>query len=175
MLSACLAHFLSFILYSNGKTAMSVLTPLLEYYTSSSLFMSSSGVFLILTDSTELINRDELKEDDYYSWIGSYVDLIANTASKAKVQPKIQLVPSKVQPENRPQITKACETILEITKEHLEAADADIPFFLVDEVMEISSKHVTQELPLLHHSRDSKTPFLHKAPSLRCMVLIGTH
>ena len=103
MLSACLAYFLSFILYSNGKTAMSVLTPLLEYYTSSSLFMSSSGVFLILTDSTELIKRDEkeLKEDDYYSWIGSYVDLIANTAAKAKVQPKIQLVASKVQPENK--------------------------------------------------------------------------
>ena len=91
-----------------NATLYSVLTPLLEYYTSSSLFMSCSGVFLILADSTELIKREELKEDDYYSWIGSYVDLIANTAAKAKVQPKIQLVASKVRQKNKAQITKAC-------------------------------------------------------------------
>ena len=63
--------------------------------------MSSSGVFLITTDGNQIIQRkeEELTEDkSYYSWVGSYVDLIANTAAKAKIQPKIQLVATKAGP-----------------------------------------------------------------------------
>ena len=63
-----------------------------EYYTSSALFMSSSGVFLITMDGKEVIQRteEELTEDkSYYSWVGSYVDLIANTAAMTKIKPKI--------------------------------------------------------------------------------------
>ena len=120
-----------------------------EYYTSSALFMSSSGVFLITTDGNELIQREEeeLTEDKrYYSWVGSYVDLIANTAAKAKIQPKIQLVATKAEPETTEQIRRAGAKLLEMTKKHLEAVDGDISFFLVDEVHVTSSKKVTREL-----------------------------
>ena len=111
--------------------------------------MSSSGVFLITTDGSQIIERKEgeLTEDkSYYSWVGSYVDLIANTAAKAKIQPKIQLVATKAEPETTEQIRRAGAKILEITKKHLEAVDGDISFFLVDEVYITSSKNVTREL-----------------------------
>merc|ERR1712126_479418 len=118
-----------------------------EYYTSSALFMSSSGVFLITTDGNELIQKKEaeLREDkSYYSWVGSYVDLIANTAAKAKIQPKIQLVVTKAERKTIEQIRRAGAKILEMTKKHLEAVDGDITFFLVDEIHITSSKHVTR-------------------------------
>ena len=117
-----------------------------EYYTSSALFMSSSGVFLITTDGIEIIKEEEVKDNDYYSWVGSYVDLIANTAAKENIQPKIQLVATKAEPQTTEQIRRAGAKILEMTKKQLKAIDEGISFFLVDEMMITSSKFVTQEL-----------------------------
>ena len=91
--------------------------------------------------------EEEITEDkSYYSWVGSYVDLIANTAAKAKIQPKIQLVATKAEPETTEEIRRAGAEILEMTKKHLEAVDGDITFFLVDEMHITSSKHVTRDL-----------------------------
>ena len=122
-----------------------MLAPLLEYYTSSSLFMSSSGVFLITTDSKKLLecNDKEVEDTAYYSWVGSYVDLISNTAARAKLQPKIQLVVTKAEPGMENQIREACAKILKITKNHLESVDADTTFYFIDEVLVTSAEHVT--------------------------------
>ena len=122
-----------------------MLTTLLEYYTSSSLFMSSSGVFLIMTDSEKLLGcKDkELEDTSYYSWVGSYVDLISTTAERAKLQPKIQLVVTKAGQGMEDQIREACAKILEITKKHLESVDVDTTFFFVNNVLVTSAEHVT--------------------------------
>ena len=122
-----------------------LLTPLWEYYTSSSLFMSSSGVFLIGADSGQLI-EGPVTEEKYYSSVGAYIDLIANTAAKAKIQPKIQLIATKGQPGVKKDVKEACDTILQKAKKHLEAFDEKINLFLVDEVLVTSSEHVTREL-----------------------------
>ena len=107
--------------------------------------MSSSGVFLIGADSGQLI-EGPVTEEKYYSFVGAYIDLIANTAAKAKIQPKIQLIATKGQPGNLTEIEEACNTILRKTKNHLEALDKKICLFLVDEVLVTSSEHVTREL-----------------------------
>ena len=106
--------------------------------------MSSSGVFLIGADSGQLI-EGPVTEEKYYSSVGAYIDLIANTAAKAKIKPKIQLIATKGQPDNL-EIKEACGTILQKTKKHLEALDENISLFLVDEVLVTSSEHVTREL-----------------------------
>ena len=122
-----------------------MLAPLLEYYTSSSLFMSSSGVFLILTDSKKLLEctGKELEDTAYYSWIGSYMDLISNTAARAKLQPKIQLVVTKAEPRMDNQIREACAKILEITKKNLESVDTDTTLFFFEEALVTSAEYVT--------------------------------
>ena len=107
--------------------------------------MSSSGVFLIGADSGQLI-EGPVTEEKYYSSVGAYIDLIANTAAKAKIQPKIQLIATKGQPGLMAKIKEACDTILQKTKKHLEALDENISLFLVDEVLVTSSEHVTREL-----------------------------
>ena len=124
-----------------SNVTYALLTPLWEYYTTSSLFMSSSGVFLIGADSGQLI-EGPLTEEKYYSFVGAYIDLIANTAARAEIQPKIQLIATKGQPDNL-EIKEACDTILQKTKKHLEALDENIFLFLVDEVLVTSSEHVT--------------------------------
>ena len=107
--------------------------------------MSSSGVFLITTDSNKLLeyNDKELEDTAYYSWVGSYVDLITNTAARAKLQPKIQLVVTKAEPGLENQIREACAKILEITKNHLESVDADTTHFFLDEALVTSAEYVT--------------------------------
>ena len=131
-----------------------MLAPLSEYYTSSSLFMSSSGVFLILTDSKKLLecNDKELEDTAYYSWIGSYMDLISNTAARAKLQPKIQLVVTKAEPEMENQIREACAKILEIAKKHLESVDADTTLFFLDEVLGLPVIPTSSHLYLVNSS-----------------------
>ena len=60
-------------------------------------------------DGNQIIEmkEEELTEDkSYYAWVGSYVDLIANTAAKAKIQPKIQLVATKAEPGTREKIRR---------------------------------------------------------------------
>ena len=106
--------------------------------------MSSSGVFLIGADSGQLI-EGPVTEEKYYSSVGAYIDLIANTAAKAKIKPKIQLIATKGQPDNL-EIKEACNTILKKTKKHLEALGENISLFLMDEVLVTSSEHVTREL-----------------------------
>ena len=106
--------------------------------------MSSSGVFLIGADSGQLI-EGPVTDEKYYSSVGAYIDLVANTAAKAKIQPKIQLIATKGQPDNL-EIKEACDTILRKAKKHLEALDENISLFLVDEVLVTSSEHVTREL-----------------------------
>ena len=107
--------------------------------------MSSSGVFLIGADSGQLI-EGPVTEEKYYSSVGAYIDLIVNTAARAKIQPKIQLIATKGRPGVMAKIKEACRTILQKTKKHLEALDENISLFLVDEVLVTSSEHVTREL-----------------------------
>ena len=104
--------------------------------------MSSSGVFLIGADSSQLI-EGPITEEKYYSSVGAYIDLIANTAARAKIQPKIQLIATKGQPGVKKDVKEACDTILQKAKKHLEAFDEKINLFLVDEVLVTSSEHVT--------------------------------
>ena len=128
-----------------SNVTYALLTPLWEYYTTSSLFMSSSGVFLIGADSGQLI-EGPITEEKYYSFVGAYIDLIANTAARAEIQPKIQLIATKGRPGVKTKIKEACDTILQKTKKHLEALDENTSLFLVDEVLVTSSEHVTREL-----------------------------
>ena len=68
-------------------------------------------------------------------------DLISNTAARANLQPKIQLAATKAKPGMERQIREACEKVLEISKNYLEAVDADTLFF-VDDVLVTSAEHV---------------------------------
>ena len=110
-----------------------------EYYTSSTLFVAGNGLFLVCFDSSNIeVESDQRK---YYSSIGCYVDLIFQVAAKLGVQPKIALVATKVEgPRN---LKEAFDKLLELTKSHLSSRDGDS--FLVNGVLETSSKHVTKE------------------------------
>ena len=68
-------------------------------------------------------------------------DLISNTAARANLQPKIQLAATKAKPGMERQIREACEKVLEISKNYLEAVDAHNLFF-VDDVLVTSAEHV---------------------------------
>ena len=110
-----------------------------EYYCSSALFMAGNGLFLVCFDSSTIeVEKDHTK---YYSSIGCYLDLIFQVAARLGIQPKIALVATKVDgPQN---LKETFKTLLDMTKRHLNSRDAHS--FLVDEVLETSSKHVTSE------------------------------
>ena len=56
--------------------------------------MASTGLFLVCFDSTSL--DLEAVGNQYYSSVGTYLDLVDQTAARAGIKPKIMLVATKV-------------------------------------------------------------------------------
>ena len=56
--------------------------------------MASTGLFLVCFDSSSL--NFEIVGDQYYSAVGTYLDLVNQTADRAGIKPKIMLVATKV-------------------------------------------------------------------------------
>ena len=115
--------------------------PCQEYYSCSSLFISSSGVFLVAFDSI-ILNSGKIG-NHYYSSIGTYVDLIWQTTTKEKIQPKIALVATKVE------VSKPLEEhfkfVLDLTKVHVASVLSETGILLLDEVLKTSSAEVTEK------------------------------
>ena len=111
-----------------------------EYYCCSSLFAASSGTFLVCTDSRSLVEEQKI-EEDYYSCVGTYLELITQATATSGIQPKIVLVATKCDEVELNE--KHCKKLLDFAKSHLGSVEADC--FLVDQVLMFSSKEVTQE------------------------------
>merc|ERR550532_2917152 len=86
-----------------------------EYYSSSSLFISSTGVFLIAFDSSILKDGDIDKV--YFSSVGTYIDLIWQTTTEEDIQPKLALVATKMDLSNP--LEKHFQQMLKMTKDHV--------------------------------------------------------
>ena len=110
-----------------------------DYFSCSTLFIASSGVFLICTDSLSL--EEKKLEDEYYSRIGTYVDQICQATVDSKIKPKIVILATKAEDVNKNQ--QMLDTLLSMTKDHLSSIEIDT--LLIDEVFITSSKHVTKE------------------------------
>ena len=106
-----------------------------EYYSCSSLFISSSGVFLIAFDSI-ILNSGKIG-NYYYSSIGTYVDLIWQTTTKEKIQPKIALVATKAE------VSKPLEEnfrgVFDFAKIHVASILSENGILLLNEVLKTSS------------------------------------
>ena len=105
------------------------------------MFISSSGVFLIAFDSI-ILNCGKIR-NYYYSSIGTYVDLIWQTTTKEKIQPKIALVATKVEI-SRP-LEENFTSVLDFTKDHVASILSETGILLLDEVLKTSSAEVTEE------------------------------
>ena len=117
-----------------------------EYFTCSSLFMISSGVFLICFDGCLLLSKNI--GDHYYSWVGCYIDLINDVSIGSNIKPKIMLAVTKLNSiEGGPseEVNKACEDILRRARKHLVGMESKNPIYLADEVLQTSSKYVTEQ------------------------------
>ena len=125
-----------------------------EYYACSSLFISTSGVFLICFDShllekakegakeKEGVKAKDQVDDFYYGSVGTYIDLISNTTEKARLRPKIALVATKTELSST---GKDYNEILDRTKRHLSSVAKGNKVFLVNEVLKTSSAKVSRE------------------------------
>ena len=110
-----------------------------EYYICSTLFVASSGVFLVCTDSSSLVDMKEV-EDEYYSRVGTYLDLITQATALAGIKPKIVLVATKA---DGSEVMEECyEKLLDVVKAHMATTETDC--FLVNKVLRTSSKNVTK-------------------------------
>ena len=87
-----------------------------EYYSCSSLFIDSHGVFVICVDSNAF--DDVTIKDRFFSLVGSYIDLISETSCSPGISPKILLVATKVNPEKN--CDSACEKLLEMAKSQID-------------------------------------------------------
>ena len=111
-----------------------------EYYICSTLFVASSGVFLVCTDSSSLVDVKEV-EDEYYSRVGTYLDLITQATAMAGIKPKIVLVATKA---DGSEVMEECyEKLLTVVKAHMASSETDC--FLVNKVLRTSSKNVTKQ------------------------------
>ena len=57
------------------------------------LFLASTGLFLLCFDTSSL--HLDLMENEYYSKLGTYLDLVIQTAALAGIKPKMMLVGTK--------------------------------------------------------------------------------
>ena len=115
-----------------------------EYYACSSLFFSTSGLFLICFDSW-LLQKIEDKGNNYYGTVGTFVDLVSQTSSISGMKLKIALVATKTEASKLPQnLKESCKKLLEITKDHLGSLSPEL--FLVNEVITTSSQEVTPDI-----------------------------
>ena len=78
--------------------------------------MASSGLFLVCFDSSNL-KAQEVSGDEYYARVGTYLDLVTQTAALANIKPKIMLVATKLESLDRCQ--GSLEKILDLAKAHL--------------------------------------------------------
>ena len=115
-----------------------------EYYACSSLFFSTSGLFLICFDSL-LLQKMENNGDDYYGAVGTFVDLVSQTSSISGMKLKIALVATKTEVSKQTQnLKESCMKLLEITKGHLASFSPEL--FLLNEVITTSCQEVTSEI-----------------------------
>ena len=110
-----------------------------EYFTSSSLFLASTGLFLVCFDSSNL--KLEQMKKDYYSRVGTYLDLVDQTAAVAGIKPKIMLVATKV--ENPEEHQESIDKVLSLAKDQLTSRNS--ASFLVDGVLKTSSKDANKK------------------------------
>ena len=111
-----------------------------EYYVCSTLFVASSGVFLVCTDSSSLADKRQV-ENEYYSRVGTYLDLITQATAMAGIKPKIVLVATKA--DDSAEVKEECyENLLDLVKGHMASRETDC--FLVNQVLRTSSKNVTK-------------------------------
>ena len=79
--------------------------------------MASTGLFLVCFDTSNLLSK--LSGKEYYSRVGTYLDLITQMAASADIKPKIMLVATKV--ENLEQCQESLGKIRDIAMpRHLE-------------------------------------------------------
>ena len=121
-----------------------------EYYASSSLFFSTSGLFLVCFKSSLLERLDDLG-DEYYGHLGTFVDLVSQTSTRPGMKLKIALV--GMQGDSSQGSLESRAKLLEITKNHLcreikknNLNDISAKLFLVNEVFMTSSKVVFREV-----------------------------
>ena len=84
--------------------------------------------------------------DEYFSQIGTFVDLVSQTSSKSGMKLKIALVATKC--DNSEESSESQAQLLEITKNHLKKLLKELSskVFLLNEVIMTSSKEVTRKL-----------------------------
>ena len=101
--------------------------------------MASTGLFLVCFDSSSL--QYELAGKEYYSRVGTYLDLVNQTAAIAGIKPKIMLVATKV--EDLDGCQESLDKILSLAKGQLTSISSES--FLVDKILKTSSKVVCKE------------------------------
>ena len=101
--------------------------------------MASTGLFLVCFDSSSLPSKVTGKE--YYSRVGTYLDLVNQTAAMSGIKPKIMLVATKVEDPGGCQ--ESLDKILSLAKAQLTSISSEI--FLVDKILKTSSKIVCKE------------------------------
>ena len=98
----------------------------------------------------------------YYSSIGTYIDLVWQTTTREKIQPKIALVATKVD------LSKPSEenfaTVLEFAQDHVGQILSENKVYILSEVLRTSSAEVTEEALRSFHR---KVASLCSHPSLR--------
>ena len=83
--------------------------------------MASTGLFLVCFESSTL--KLALLENEYYSRVGTYLDLINQTAAVAGIKPKIMLVATKV--ENPEECQECLDMVLSRAKDQLSSVSSE--------------------------------------------------
>ena len=112
-----------------------------EYINASQLFLLKNGIALICFDSG-LLNSMEDTESKYYSQVGTYIDLLCQRQNQGL---KIVLVATKVDHETDEEKNKLFSAVLQRAKGHISDLKLQDPIFLVDEILQTSSKEVTSQ------------------------------
>ena len=123
------------------------------------MFISSIGVFLIAFDSI-ILNSGKIG-NYYYSSKGTYVDLIWQTTTKEKIQPKIALVATKVEV-SRP-LEENFTDVLDFAKIRVSSILTEYRIFILDEVLKTSSAEVCTEEALRSFHRKVPTFCFHSS------------
>ena len=110
------------------------------------LFVASTGLFLVCFDSSSLVWTD------YYSRVGTYIDLVDQTAAVANIKPKILLVATKV--ESPDQCEETLEKILQYLYTGMYYIDEDCDILALCKAADMYQLHslmdlITDELPAL--------------------------
>ena len=101
--------------------------------------MSSTGLFLVCFESTNL--KAALARNEYYSRVGTYLDLVNQTAAVAGIKPKIMLVATKV--EDPEECQESLDKVLSMAKAQLTSVSSES--FLVDSILQTSSKVASKD------------------------------